>query len=1388
VVAPGVYHEMLIMWKPIRLQGVGAASSIIDADAHPSSQLLAPWRQKVVCLFGLTQNGRPNFGPTADTSCSGNLMFASGGPNFPTIIVDRLPFEAILGWDATLNGNLAEQLIEPSLMGAYEGAGITVVGKGIKLQANDPDPFGAGSGAAYTDGTVLLTAADCGANTANATNPYPGNYFCNPSSIDGLGVRNSSQGGGGIFAHAYAHNLQIANNRITNNTGTLTGGITVGMGEHPDANLAPRGSGTTVPDSCEDSDVTGLALPFCFDLNVNVHHNAVTLNSGMGDELFSSTPAGAGGVSICTGADYYKFNYNWICGNISSGDGGGVAHIGLIKNGDIEHNSILFNQSRNPTITTNGGGLLVMGAPDADPPCGATNDVDCLAAPNTITPSDGTGQGLIINANLIVGNAAESGSGGGLRLQHVNGNDMINFPNGARACRSIPGQCNWNSVTVTNNIITNNVAGWDGAGVSLQDALAVNLVNNTIASNDSTASAGSLFGSLFAPLASTPATNCTTPDGMQSCPQVAGVVSVTHTAVLSANLPANLTCPPGHGTNGDCKYFSNPQMYNNVIWENRSYVVGVGNFGSAQSMQNQQKLVTLYNSNFGGAATTQAATQPAAAQTTPDGQGSIITGGTGACVAGVSYWEVGVRGDTAPNAHTTLSGVTLKLVPQYTEMTDSADYPGSNNFGASPRFLSQYCNGSRTPPENGGPGWLVPPSTNETNAFPNQVFSLLPSATVDEGNNWINMRWGPLALANPAIMGADGNYAGGGALGNYGPALDSPAIDLVPTASPAYNAAPPFDFYGNPRKTAATGNVDVGAVEVQSTLTTDLAVVKTGPSSTAQGTTVTYTITVTNNGPQASGNATLTDVLSSSQQFHATSWTCVAAAGSNCAAAAFTGAPTSLTGTVDLPNTGSATYTLVGTVPMNATLGSLTNTASIAPATGRTDPNLANNTSSVVTQIIPALADLSITKTDNVNGVVTSRGQSITYTVTVTNNGPNAATGAVVSDTRPAALSGWTWNCVPATTAGCGTSGNSGTGNINKTLGTLASGASVTFTVTGTVSTTVIATSMTNTATVTAPSTVTDPNTANNTASDTVQLNVPTIASINPASGLRGTTTSVTISGSNLIGANAVTMSGSGVTCTITGTPTSTTVNANCAITTGAATTARSVTVATAANGSSNTLSGAFTVIAPAITSINPTSGTRGTTVPVTISGSNLSGASSVTIGGGGVTCSGVTPGTGGTSVTASCAITTGATAGARNVTIGTSANGSSNTLTGAFTVLAPTDSIAPSPLTVSVTGVSSNTGTVTVTNTATNGASLLITADTSPVPAKNGDGSLTTWYFQTLSDNCVGANLAPGASCTVQVKFTNITQPSGSNNSVTMTFTDNASGTQSVTLTGHVN
>jgi hypothetical protein len=818
------HNELLLMWKPVRLQGVGAASSIINANTHPAGKL-DPWRQHVNCLFGLNLNGTPistgnPYDPTGTVACpaSGWNYFVETPDNAQ---VDPLPAEAVLGWDASLNGNLAQLLQEPSLMGALEGAGITVLAKGVDFPVRSGGFAAPGlTEGSFPTGTTLLTGSNVSSSTgsyatgdANAschtrratTNPFPSNFSCNPSSIDGLGITDSSQGGGAIFVHAWAHNLQIANNRLYSNAGTLSGGINVGQGEFAPQQI--QGSAdNVVPGSCVTFGVAnGAQLPYCANLNVNIHHNDISLNSSTGDELFSATPAGAGGVSICSGADYYKFNYNWVCGNLSSGDGGGVGHLGVSYNGDIEHNSILFNQSLNPTIPANGGGLLVMGTPDIAPPCSDPTDKDCVSAPNTVLPSDGIGPNLVINANLIMGNAAEAGSGGGLRLQNVNGADVLAFP-------TTPSQ--WYSPTVTNNIIADNVAGWDGAGISLVDALNVNIINNTIVSNSTTASAGILFTTIGYPLASSEGNNCTNASATQSCPQVSGLVSIENSAVLQANLPATVTCPANHyapgtsASNGTCRKYSYPLLTNDVFWQNSAYYIGVG----ALSNQFQQNVVSLYNAFT----TTLAPQQPQADATTAHGNGVTITGGTGACAA-ASYWDVGVRGDLGPADHTG-SGITLN--PTYSVLTPGSTGYSGTNITSNPTFASQYCDGSRTPPEFGASGWAVPPGISDA-TVPNPIFNLTPVATVDEGNNWINMRWGPLSLLNPVTNTQ---------LGNYVLAVNSPAIDYVPTSEPNYNLVPRTDFFGNPRPDPARRNAfDVGAVEYQGVDTTGVATVAGGP-------------------------------------------------------------------------------------------------------------------------------------------------------------------------------------------------------------------------------------------------------------------------------------------------------------------------------------------------------------------------------------------------------------------------------------------------------------------------------------------------------------------------------------------------------------------------------
>jgi uncharacterized repeat protein (TIGR01451 family) len=110
-------------------------------------------------------------------------------------------------------------------------------------------------------------------------------------------------------------------------------------------------------------------------------------------------------------------------------------------------------------------------------------------------------------------------------------------------------------------------------------------------------------------------------------------------------------------------------------------------------------------------------------------------------------------------------------------------------------------------------------------------------------------------------------------------------------------------------------------------------------------------------------------------------------------------------------------------------------------------------------------------------------GQPITYTIVASNAGPNAANGATLTDTLPAAITGVTWTCMGANGASCTASGS---GDVNDTVN-LPVGGTVTYVVTGTVSQSATG-SVSNTATVMAPSDVADWNESNNSATDTDTL------------------------------------------------------------------------------------------------------------------------------------------------------------------------------------------------------------------------------------------------------------------------------------------------------------
>lgn len=450
LVPPGSYSELVIMAKPVFLQGAGAGSTVINAAKRPS-ETIANWRKKVDSIVA------PTVGLPGD-------FLLPGQPNNIPPAGDFVTF------------------VEPLLLSTEEGPGILVLGQ----RCASPYVVGGASCPAMPYGPWQPKGA-AAAIPENAR-------------IDGLTVTGGDSGGA-IFVNGYAHGLAISNNRITANQGYYGGGIRVG---HPQL-VAERNNTLHYLDGRND--------------RIRIEHNMVVENGGL---------AGSGaGISLNHGTDGYRVTDNFICGNFNVGSGGGIGHYGRNNNGLIARNKILFNQTFDQSTSPNGGGISIQGAPGA--------------APGSVSPGTGS---VTIDRNLILGNEAGAGEGAGIFASSVNGADIC--PAATGAC--VSDRTKWNTLRIFNNIIADNVAGAAGGGISLQDVEVSLIVQNTIADNDSTATAGSTFQA---------------GSGNQSTAQIAGLVSHPHSPLLNAWLTRAVG--PLHSS------FSSPLLMNDILRNSRSF-------------------------------------------------------------------------------------------------------------------------------------------------------------------------------------------------------------------------------------------------------------------------------------------------------------------------------------------------------------------------------------------------------------------------------------------------------------------------------------------------------------------------------------------------------------------------------------------------------------------------------------------------------------------------------------------------------------------------------------------------------------------------------------------------------------------------------------------------
>ncbi|MFC1975669.1 LamG-like jellyroll fold domain-containing protein [Chloroflexota bacterium] len=255
--------------------------------------------------------------------------------------------------------------------------------------------------------------------------------------------------------------------------------------------------------------------------------------------------------------------------------------------------------------------------------------------------------------------------------------------------------------------------------------------------------------------------------------------------------------------------------------------------------------------------------------------------------------------------------------------------------------------------------------------------------------------------------------------------------------------------------------------------TFDLAITKThepAGGTIVPGTSVTYSLVVTNAGSLAVNGGRLTDTFFG--DLTNISWSCSGSAGTGCTSNG-TG---NIADVITVPVNGILTYTVVATVSSGAT-GSLVNVASVAIPPGYVDSVVSNNVATDTVTLTPQ-ADLVINKSDYSDPV--TAGQTLTYTVMVTNNGPSDAQGVSVNDTLPAGVS------FNGTSGDCSNDPN-GVPTCN--LNTITAGATEQYVITVTVYPTTTG-SVVNTATVS--SSTTDPGSGVNSDTETTTVNVIT--------------------------------------------------------------------------------------------------------------------------------------------------------------------------------------------------------------------------------------------------------------------------------------------------------
>jgi len=202
---------------------------------------------------------------------------------------------------------------------------------------------------------------------------------------------------------------------------------------------------------------------------------------------------------------------------------------------------------------------------------------------------------------------------------------------------------------------------------------------------------------------------------------------------------------------------------------------------------------------------------------------------------------------------------------------------------------------------------------------------------------------------------------------------------------------------------------------------------------------ITYTVQVTNNGPDTATNATLSSFNNGSLRFQSA----VVPAGWNCTLPAVNATPTFNCTNPSFANGASSTFTFV--VRADSTvIGNFDTTVqtNFSVSSAVSDPNNSNSSETETTVYDVANADLGVNVTDAPDPV--AGGANITYSGTITNAGPDNATNAQLTILLAPSLLFQSLTGPAGFTCSTPAAGSNGT--ITCTIATLTNAASIPFT------------------------------------------------------------------------------------------------------------------------------------------------------------------------------------------------------------------------------------------------------------------------------------------------------------------------------------------------------